>query len=49
MSVYVEGEVVEELHKRRLNLSQTTELALRHFLGMPDKVDKKEKSEVPRR
>lgn len=32
LTVYVEGDVVEEMRKRHLNLSKTTETALRKEL-----------------
>lgn len=47
MSVYIEGDVVEELHERGLNLSHTTEFALRKELGMsiPEELNKQVMSE----
>jgi post-segregation antitoxin (ccd killing protein) len=38
LTVYVEGDVVEEMHKRHLNLSKTTERALRREL-FPEQVN----------
>ena len=32
LTMYIEGDVVEEMHKRHLNLSKTTEIALRKEL-----------------
>ena len=32
LTVYIEGDEVEEMHKRHLNLSKTTETALRKEL-----------------